>query len=242
MLGCTNTAIDTSCRLSKCSSYFVRAKYMLQLSAPYAVNHMTHPAVACVLPVQMTAFAARLALDCQRVQGGYLDCLPCIHLSPHKLRSRTPEGLAKPQPADAPGVETMVRHIDTALSQMPAADSLPLDSASPAAVDADGGQVPAPDGAPAPSSSDQPLAVTDRLKALGRSLKRRLKGLKAAGSKEGSRQDWEQQAVGVTPALHWYMEHVHAPLLAQPLAQLLVLAFFVGLFVLSLAALPHVSR
>lgn len=64
-----------------------------------------------------------------------------------------------------------------------------------------------------------------------------------AANGEGVQQGGGSRRVyGVSPALHSYMRQIHAPLLAKPLVKLLVLAVFVGGAVLSLAAIPHVSR
>lgn len=197
----------------------------------------------------MTAFAARLALDCERVQAGNTDCIPCIKLSPDQLYSQTSETAAHPEAADAPGTETMTRQIDLALAQMPAAEAAPA-AAATAPDTADLPEVAPPD---AESSSSHHgsdwshgQSLTDRIRSFGQSLSGAAKGVKGRYS-NGERQGGEgasgsMKAYGVTPALHWYMEHVHAPTLARPLVQLITLAVFVGLFVLSLAALPHVSR
>ena len=198
----------------------------------------------CVL--QMTAFAARLALDCQRVQAGSIDCIPCVKLSSHKLHSRSSEASGQPDAADAPGTETMTRQIDLALAQMPAAEAAPT-AAATASETSDLPQVAPPD---AESSSYDGLdqspgqSLTGRFKAFGRSLKGAAKGGWSEGG-SGRQQGGDGiggQVYGVTPALHWYMENVHAPFLARPAVQLVTLAVFVGLFMLSLAALPHVSR
>lgn len=190
----------------------------------------------------MTAFAARLALDCQRVQAGRIDCIPCVKLSPDKLHSRSSEAAAQPEAADAPGTESMTRQIDLALAQMPPA------AAATALETADLPEVSPPeDESSLPNGSDQPQgqSFTGRFKAFGRSLKRAAKGggSNGGGPKQQRGNDGVgSQVYGVTPALHWYMEHVHAPALAKPAVQLVTLAIFVGLFMLSLAALPHVSR
>lgn len=201
----------------------------------------------CVSMLQMTAFAARLALDCQRVQAGNIDCVPCIQLSPEKLHpGSSSEASGLPDAADAPGTETMTRQIDLALAHMPAAEAAPA-AAATAPETADLPQVAPPD---AESSSHHGSdhspgrSVTGRLKDFGRSLKGAVREGASNGGR-GRQQGGEGgggQVYGVTPALHWYMEHVHAPFLAKPAVQLLTLAIFVGLFMLSLAALPHVSR
>ena len=207
----------------------------------------------CVSFLQMTAFAARLALDCERVQAGNTDCIPCIKLSPDQLYSQTSEAAAHPEAADAPGTETMTRQIDLALAQMPAAEAAP----AAAATAPDRADLPEVSPPSADSSSQDGSegscgqSLAGRFKAFGCSLAGAAKGMKerysngdrhgpesrGTGSDTGS-----MKAYGVTPALHWYMEHVHAPALAKPLVQLITLAVFVGLLVLSLAALPHVSR
>lgn len=209
--------------------------------------------------LQMTAFAARLAVDCDRVHAGRLDCLPCLKLSPHKLHPHASETAAYSDATDAPGTESMTRQTDQALAHMPAADAAPLAAAAAAASSApetaDLPQVPPPDAESLMPShtglqleSDQPpqgvQSLTGRVKALGRSLKGAAKGGWSGGRRGGGggRGVGGSRVYGVTPALHWYMEHVHAPLLAKPAVQLVTLAVFVGLFVLSLAALPHVSR
>ena len=195
--------------------------------------------------VQMTAFAARLALDCQRVQSGYIDCVPCLKLSPDKLQSHTSQTALEPEAADAPSTETMTRQMDLALAQMPTAESGPQDST--AAPETGPPEVASPDAVFVHSDSEQSLAqlLADRLKCLGQSLKgraNRASGKLHSAERNRGRRGGDSQVYGVTPALHWYMKHVHAPALAKPVVQLVVLAVFVGLFVLSLAALPHVSR
>lgn len=198
----------------------------------------------CVL--QMTAFAARLALDCQRVQAGNIDCVPCVKLSPCKLRSQSSEASGQPDAADAPGVETMTRQIDLTLAQMPAAEAAPVAAATTHET-SDQPQIAPPDAESLPhngSDQSQGQTLTGRFKAFGRSLKGAAKGRWSDGGR-GRQQGGEGgggQVYGVTPALHWYMENVHAPFLARPAVQLVTLAVFVGLFMLSLAALPHVSR
>lgn len=187
----------------------------------------------CVL--QMTAFAARLALDCQRVQAGNIDCVPCVKLSPRKLRSQSCEASGQPDAADAPGTETMTRQIDLTLAQMPAAEAAPV-AAATAPETPDLPQIAPPDAessSPHGSDQSQGQSLTGRFKAFGSSLK---------GAAKGRQQGNGGQVYGVTPALHWYMDNVHAPFLARPAVQLVTLAVFVGLFMLSLAALPHVSR
>lgn len=47
---------------------------------------------------------------------------------------------------------------------------------------------------------------------------------------------------GVSRALQWFMAEVHAPLLLKPAVQAVVLVIFLGLFLLSCAALPRVSK
>ena len=196
--------------------------------------------------LQMTAFAARLALDCQRVQAGSIDCVPCAKLASHKLYSRCAEAPGQPDAADAPGTETMTRQIDLALAQMPAAEAGPV-AASTAPETSDLPQIAPPDAETSShhgSDQSQGQSLTGRLKAFGSSLKGAAnerwsyggRGRQQGGNGDGG------QVYGVTPALHWYMEKVHAPFLAQPAVQLVTLAVFVGLFMLSLAALPHVSR
>ncbi len=183
----------------------------------------------------MTAFAARLALDCQRVQGGYTDCIPCIKLSTEQLQSDTAAAPFEAEAADAPGTETMTRQTDMAAEAVPR-------SASTAALSTEPPEVFPPDVPAPPQNGSEPSLVqslTGRVKSFGQSSKGIAQRAMArvSGSATG-----ERGAYGVTPCLHWYMEHVHAPALAKPWVQLVVLATFVGLFVLSLAALPHVSR
>ncbi len=185
--------------------------------------------------LQMTAFAARLALDCQRVQGGYTDCIPCIKLSPEQLQSDTFTAPFEAEAADAPGTETMTRQTDTAAEAVPR-------SASTAALSTEPPEVSAPDG-PAPPQNGSEPSLVQSLTGRVRSFSQSSKGIaQRAMARVSSTGKGEARAYGVTPCLHWYMEHVHAPALAKPLVQLVVLATFVGLFVLSLAALPHVSR
>ena len=183
----------------------------------------------------MTAFAARLVLDCQRVQGGYTDCIPCIKLSPEQLQSHTSAATFEAGAADAPGTETMTRQNDTAAEAVPR-------SASTAALSTEPQEVSPPDGAAPPQNGSEPSLVqslTGRVKSFGQSSK----GIaQRAVARVSHTAKGEGEAYGVTPCLHWYMKHVHAPALAKPVVQLVVLATFVGLFVLSLAALPHVSR
>lgn len=195
----------------------------------------------CVL--QMTAFAARLALDCQRVQVGNIDCIPCVKLSPEKLHPGTSEASGQTDAADAPGTETMTRQIDLALAQMPPAAAAPAAAATePESADLPQVAPPEAESSSHHGSDQSPgRSVTGRLKAFGRSLKGAARERGSNGGR-GRQQGGGGQVYGVTPALHWYMEHVHAPFLAKPAVQLLTLAIFVGLFVLSLAALPHVSR
>lgn len=196
----------------------------------------------------MTAFAARLALDCQRVQGGYTDCLPCIRLPPEKLQAQPSDSHLDQGATDAPGTETMNRQGDMALTQMPAGE-VPRDAASAAALDRDTQEGFQPDGADSPGNGAQPpsngaepslvQSLTGRVKSFGQSFKG--KAQRAGGRLSRTAQGKHSGAYGVTPGLHWYMEHVHAPTLANPMVQLGILAVFVGLFVASLAALPHVS-
>ncbi|CAL8466999.1 g6535 [Coccomyxa elongata] len=51
-----------------------------------------------------------------------------------------------------------------------------------------------------------------------------------------------QGAWGVSRALQWFMAEVHAPLLLKPAVQAVVLVIFLGLFLLSCAALPRISK
>lgn len=175
----------------------------------------------------MTAFAARLALDCYRVQGGYTDCLPCLQSSPQKLHS-SPPTLADSSSRDAlsaPGTETMTSQIEFS-TQSPriasdaASDQQP-EKAPPEAITNNNGHMEA---ANAIGVSQQQGPASDE------------------ASSRLSKLEHKKKAYGVSPALHWYMERVHAPLLAQPLVKLLVLAVFIGLGALSLASIPHVSR
>ncbi|KAK9823955.1 hypothetical protein WJX72_006638 [[Myrmecia] bisecta] len=72
------------------------------------------------------------------------------------------------------------------------------------------------------------------------------------GSDYGSERDSEgsqelgdpasKEPISITSGLKWYMANVHAPLLQRPAMQVGVLAVFCGAFLLSLAALPHLSR
>ena len=50
------------------------------------------------------------------------------------------------------------------------------------------------------------------------------------------------ERVGVWRALRWYMSEVHAPLLLRPLSKAVVLAVFVGMFLLSCALIPRLER
>ena len=208
------------------------------------VHHTVHQKECCV---QMTAFAARLALDCQRVQGGNVDCFPCIKLSPDQLYTQRNEAAGHSEAADAPGIENMTRRIDLALAHMPAAESAPAAAATAAATD-DLPEVSPPEvEAASHNGSDQSHgeSLAGRVKAFGHSLKEAAEGRWSNGQqgrRRGRKRDSGSCAFGVSPALHWYMEHVHAPVLAKPAVQVVTLAVFVGLFVLSLAALPHVSR
>ncbi|KAL0026458.1 hypothetical protein WJX77_000502 [Trebouxia sp. C0004] len=206
-------------------------------SMPAVRNFSLCAAVAVLLDyaLQMTAFAARLALDCQRVQGGYTDCIPCIKLSPEQLQSDTAAALFEAEAADAPGTESMTRQTDMAAEAVPR-------SASTAALSTESPEVSPPHGAPLLQNGSEPLSVqslTGRVKSFGQSSK--IIAQRAMARVSGTAKG-EGEAYGVTPCLHWYMEHVHAPALAKPVVQLVVLAAFVGLFVLSLATLPHVSR
>lgn len=47
---------------------------------------------------------------------------------------------------------------------------------------------------------------------------------------------------GVSRVLQRYMAEVHAPLLLKPAAQAMVLAVFLGIFLLCCAALPRISK
>jgi len=165
------------------------------------------------------------------VQGGYTDCIPCIKLSPEQLQSDTAAAPFEAEAADAPGTETMTRQTEAAPR-----------SASTAALSTEPPEVSAPDGPAPPQNGSEPSLIqslTGRVKSFSQSSK----GIaQRAMARVSSSAKGERGAYGVTPCLHWYMEHVHAPALAKPVVQLVVLATFVGLFVLSLAALPHVSR
>lgn len=228
------------------------------LSRPDGLHHSRSFAQFCLRPsqsicaLQMTAFAARLALDCERVEAGRLDCLPCVKLSPQKFYSQSSEAAPQPDAADAPGTESMARQSNLAFAHMPAGQP-PAACTEPQTPDLP--EVPPPDGELSATNnggvhhdlnqSQRGQSLTSRVKALGRSLK----GAAGRGWSDGGRGVEEggghvnsRGVYGVTPALHWYMERVHAPLLAKPAVQLVTLALFVGLFVLSLAALPHVSR
>ena len=201
-----------------------------------------------LVTMQMTAFAARLALDCQRVQGGYTDCLPCIRLPPEKLQAQPSDSHLDHGATDAPGTETMNRQVDMALTQMPAGEA--PRGASAAALDRHTQEAFQPDGADPPSNGAQPpsngsepslvQSLTGRVRSVGQSFKGKTQ--RARGRLSRTAQGKHSGAYGVTPGLHWYMEYVHAPALAKPVVQLGVLAVFVGLFVASLASLPHVSR
>lgn len=193
--------------------------------------------------LQMTAFAARLALDCQRVQAGNIDCVPCVKLSSHKLHRPVSEAPGQPDAADAPGTETMTRQIDLALAQMPAAEAAPVAATTPPET-SELPQIAPPDAESSThhgADQSQGQSLTGRFQAFGRSLKGAAEG-RWYDAEKGRQQADGGQVYGVTPALHWYMEKVHAPALARPAVQLVMLAIFVGLFMLSLAALPHVSR
>lgn len=169
----------------------------------------------CCRWLQMTAFAARLALDCQRVQGGYIDCIPCIQLSPEQLHSDSAvaSDSSDTQPLAAPDVETMSSQTE-----------IPTRQRSPTATSGPQSNPPGePKGLGSPGASSS--------------------GGYSAANGHGSNGAVEsKKAYGVSPALHSYMERLHAPLLAKPLVKLLVLAVFAGAAVLSLAAIPHVSR
>lgn len=52
----------------------------------------------------------------------------------------------------------------------------------------------------------------------------------------------ESGALGVTPALRWYMRRVHAPVLRVPAVKGVVLALFAGVFFFSCAMLPHLEK
>lgn len=55
--------------------------------------------------------------------------------------------------------------------------------------------------------------------------------------------DFEPEGWGMEPALQWYVEHVHLPLLLRRrTARAVVVLVFGTLFLASLAALPHVQR
>ena len=178
--------------------------------------------------LQMTAFAARLALDCQRVQAGRVDCAPCIQLNPDQLHSNsTPVSDSTDRHSlAAPGIEIMTSQIEiptrppsfTTLSDKRAPKHNPTSATKTAAEEF----YPA-----AASSSEQHTAAN------------------GTGESFPAWTDLESesgQVYGVSPALHSYMQRVHAPMLAKPLVKLLVLAVFAGAAVLSLAAIPHVSR
>ena len=179
----------------------------------------------------MTAFAARLALDCYRVQGGYTDCLPCLQLPPQWQYSSLPAvaDSSSRNAFSAPGTETMTSQIEFTQSPRVASasalDLQPPEKAPPeTAVNHNGHADDASSHVDADGASQQQGAAHD------------------ASSSWESKVEHEGHLYGVSPALHWYMERVHAPLLAQPRVKLLVLALFVGLGTLSLAAIPHVSR
>lgn len=182
----------------------------------------------CLMLLQMTAFAARLALDCQRVQAGRVDCAPCIQLNPDQLQSdSTPasDSTARASLA-APGIESMTSQIE--IPTRPPFQTTPSDQGAPKYTPPGASKMAAEESYPAAaSSSEQHPAVN------------------GTGESFPAWTDHESesgQVYGVSPALHSYMQRVHAPLLAKPLVKLLVLAVFAGAAVLSLAAIPHVSR
>ncbi len=81
---------------------------------------------------------------------------------------------------------------------------------------------------------------TDAAQQAGDSAKRLADGSDPEGAAEASAQcpsSW-----GVGPGLQWYMREVHAPLLERPAVQGGVLLAFFSLFMLSLAALPHLTK
>ena len=235
-LACTRSM--TSCRMYM--------QFHGSMRVPRLVDRLWKLSIAYLCVLQMTAFAARLALDCQRVQAGNIDCVPCVKLSSQKLHSRSSESSGQPDAADAPDTETMTRQIDLALAQMPAAEAAPA-AAATASETPDLPQVAPPDAESSShdgSEQSSRQSLTGRFKAFGRSITGAAKGGQSDG-RRGRQQGGDGgggQVYGVTPALHWYMENVHAPFLAKPAVQLVMLAVFVGLFMLSLAALPHVSR
>ena len=66
-----------------------------------------------------------------------------------------------------------------------------------------------------------------------------------AGSKEGEEEEEgtpRPRAYSVSAFLQRYVARVHAPMLVRPSVQALVLALFAGAFLLSLAALPRLSK
>lgn len=168
----------------------------------------------------MTAFAARLALDCHRVQAGYIDCAPCVQVSQQQLQgdSAQPANRSDQDSLAAPGMESMTSQIEIPTRQR----SYTADQAT-SKHDANQSR--------AVRDNDSPSVAPPDDEALS--------GGNGVGLQNGPA---PRKVYGVSPALHSYMRHVHAPLLAKPLVKLLVLAVFVGGAVLSLAAIPHVSR
>ena len=173
----------------------------------------------------MTAFSARLALDCRRVQGGYTDLAPCIKLSPDQLHSSFPSEPSTRDAFAAPGTESMPSQIEFSTQSPRLTASLDQP----------------PERAP-PESTIEPNGDADILNADADGASQQETEAGDAAGVGQSKAEHKRKAYGVSPALHWYMERVHAPLLAQPLVKLIVLVAFVGLGTLSLAAVPHVSR
>ena len=182
--------------------------------------------------LQMTAFAARLALDCYRVQGGHTDCLPCLQLISAQLHP-TPPASAAPSGSnafDAPGSESMTSQIEFS-TQSP---RLTASSANPNDLPE---KVPPETAINADEVSNDPDA-----EAYTGGVRQQHPSASNGAGPGQNKAAQKPKAYGVSPALHWYMERVHAPLLAQSLVKVVVLAVFVGLATLSLAAIPHVSR
>ena len=88
-----------------------------------------------------------------------------------------------------------------------------------------------------------PASQTKSLQVSGdceRPIKQQLSDCQAgADARSGERRG---EARGIAAALQRYMAEVHAPALLRPSVQAAVLAVFLGVFLLSLAALPRLSK
>lgn len=243
------------CAQDTCLRFCDTSPEKLDKSSGHSVAHVLGVAaiyIICVTYVclnldvawlQMTAFAARLALDCHRVQAGYVDCVPCVQVSEQHLHGNAAQAADRSDHDSlaAPGIESMTSQIEIPTRPQ----SYTADQAT---SKHDVNQSRAERANESPSIAPPDDEALSGANGVGRQHGPASvappddEALSAANGSDSQHGPAPRKVYGVSPALHSYMRRVHAPLLSKPLVKLLVVAVFVGGAVLSLAAIPHVSR